>query len=159
MLLSGDEDTRIGVQIAQSFGVRVHLLGIRGQHWNQSRSLKRESDTTTEWSREEVGRFLTLAPTSEMDPDVRGEGYSASGINQSDREILEEGVMYCLQSCAPAELAELGPGYLVPPPLDSKLLRTCTTKLKRALDEPEKHLVRKLLKERAASMISRSGSR
>ena len=28
VLLSGDEDLRIGVQIAQSFGVRVHLIGI-----------------------------------------------------------------------------------------------------------------------------------
>ena len=28
VLLSGDEDVRIGVQIAQSFGVRVHLIGI-----------------------------------------------------------------------------------------------------------------------------------
>lgn len=28
VLMSGDEDVRIGVQIAQTFGVRVHLLGI-----------------------------------------------------------------------------------------------------------------------------------
>ena len=28
LLMSGDEDVRIGVQLAQSFGVRVHLLGI-----------------------------------------------------------------------------------------------------------------------------------
>ena len=28
LLLSGDEDVRIGVQIAQNHGVRVHLLGI-----------------------------------------------------------------------------------------------------------------------------------
>ena len=30
VLVSGDADVRIGVQIAQSFGVRVHLIGIRG---------------------------------------------------------------------------------------------------------------------------------
>ena len=29
LLLSGDEDVRIGVQIAQTYGVRVHLLGIQ----------------------------------------------------------------------------------------------------------------------------------
>ena len=28
ILLSGDEDVRIGVEIAQGFGVRVHVLGI-----------------------------------------------------------------------------------------------------------------------------------
>ena len=49
VVLSGDEDVRIGVQIAQSFGVRVHLIGIEPQN-NQSRTLAQESDTTTEWS-------------------------------------------------------------------------------------------------------------
>ena len=52
ILLSGDEDVRIGVQIAQSFGVRVHLLGLGAN--NQSRLLRQESDTTTEWQQPEV---------------------------------------------------------------------------------------------------------
>ena len=30
VVLTGDEDIRVGVQIAQSLGVRVHLLGIGG---------------------------------------------------------------------------------------------------------------------------------
>ena len=29
LVLSGDEDIKIGVQVAQTFGVRVHLLGIK----------------------------------------------------------------------------------------------------------------------------------
>ena len=29
ILVSGDEDLRVGVEIAQSFGIRVHLLGIQ----------------------------------------------------------------------------------------------------------------------------------
>ena len=47
VVLSGDEDVRVGVQIAQSLGVRVHLIGIEPRK-NQSRSLAQEADTTTE---------------------------------------------------------------------------------------------------------------
>jgi uncharacterized LabA/DUF88 family protein len=36
VVLSGDEDIRIGVQIAQSFGVRVHLIGIIPSRGSQS---------------------------------------------------------------------------------------------------------------------------
>ena len=36
ILLSGDEDLRIGVQIAQSFGVRVHLIRIEPTRGSQS---------------------------------------------------------------------------------------------------------------------------
>jgi uncharacterized LabA/DUF88 family protein len=36
VILSGDEDIRIGVQIAQSFGVRVHLIGIVPSRGSQS---------------------------------------------------------------------------------------------------------------------------
>lgn len=62
ILLSGDEDVRIGVQIAQSFGVRIHLVGTEPSRGSQSRYLTQESDTTTEWSKVDIGEFLTLKP-------------------------------------------------------------------------------------------------
>lgn len=54
VLLSGDEDVRIGVQIAPSFGVRVHLVGIAPSRGNQSRALRQEADTKLEWSASDV---------------------------------------------------------------------------------------------------------
>ena len=45
VLLSGDEDVRIGVEVAQSFGLRVHLLGIGNVERNVSRLLRMESDS------------------------------------------------------------------------------------------------------------------
>ncbi len=59
VLLSGDEDLRIGVQIAQSFGVKVHLLvGLQPARGNQSPQLIEEADTCREWGRQEVAAFL-----------------------------------------------------------------------------------------------------
>ena len=43
VLLSGDEDLRVGVQQAQEFGVRVHLLGIRPSRGSQSLFVVRSS--------------------------------------------------------------------------------------------------------------------
>jgi hypothetical protein len=60
VMLSGDEDIRIGVQIAQSFGVRVHLVGIAPSRGSQSMQLLRESDTTTEWDAATVSKFLSI---------------------------------------------------------------------------------------------------
>lgn len=62
VLVSGDEDVRVGVVLAQQFGVRVHLLGIEPSRANQSRSLKQESDTTTEWDKAAISAFLSYAP-------------------------------------------------------------------------------------------------
>ncbi|MHA1559978.1 MAG: NYN domain-containing protein, partial [Alphaproteobacteria bacterium] len=39
VLLSGDEDVRVGVQIAQNYGVRIHLLGIAPSRGSQSHQL------------------------------------------------------------------------------------------------------------------------
>ncbi len=60
VLLSGDEDVRVGVQIAQLYGVRIHLIGIEPSSESQSRRLMQESDTTTEWSRSDIGEILTI---------------------------------------------------------------------------------------------------
>ncbi|MEE9944080.1 MAG: NYN domain-containing protein [Pseudomonas asiatica] len=62
VLLSGDEDVRVGVQFAQNYGVRVHLIGVANQvgKKNQSSSLIQESDTHVQWSPEIVSSFLTV---------------------------------------------------------------------------------------------------
>lgn len=62
ILLSGDEDVRVGVQIAQQFGVRVHLIGIVPARGSQSRTLQQEVDTTTEWDKPTVQKFLIVSP-------------------------------------------------------------------------------------------------
>lgn len=60
LLLSGDEDLRVGVQLAQEFGVRVHLVGIKPSKGSQSLFLLQEADTTHELSVEDLSSFLSL---------------------------------------------------------------------------------------------------
>jgi uncharacterized LabA/DUF88 family protein len=62
VLVSGDEDVRVGVVLSQQFGVRVHLIGIHPARANQSRSLQQEADTLVEWDVSIVRRFLSYAP-------------------------------------------------------------------------------------------------
>jgi uncharacterized LabA/DUF88 family protein len=59
VLLSGDEDVRVGVQQAQEIGVRVHLLGVSPCRGSQSLLLMQEADTTHEWGKKEISTFLT----------------------------------------------------------------------------------------------------
>ena len=58
VLLSGDEDIRVGVQQAQDHGVRVHLLGIAPARSNQSDLLLQEADQRFEWDEDDVSTFL-----------------------------------------------------------------------------------------------------
>jgi uncharacterized LabA/DUF88 family protein len=62
VLLSGDEDIRVGVQQAQEFGVRVHLLGITPCRGTQSQFLLQEADTTYEWTLTDISAFMTHTP-------------------------------------------------------------------------------------------------
>jgi len=65
VLLSGDEDVRVGVQQAQEFGVRVHLLGVKPARGSQSLLLMQEADTTQEWADADVGSFLSIRAKDE----------------------------------------------------------------------------------------------
>jgi len=64
LILSGDEDIRIGVQVAQTFGVRIHLLGIKPASGSQSPDLIQEADTHQEWDAGVVGRWMSVATGS-----------------------------------------------------------------------------------------------
>ena len=62
LIMSGDEDIRVGVQLAQTYGIRVHLLGIQPARGSQSPDLIAEADTLTEWGRDTVAKWLSVVP-------------------------------------------------------------------------------------------------
>jgi hypothetical protein len=117
VLVSGDEDVRVGVVLAQQFGVRVHLLGIHPARANQSSSLQQEADTTVEWDASMVRRFLSYTP-----PVTPTAALTAAAA--SDLEAVLEPIVVAL---SPAELATLQARFKgdtsVPQEHDRSLLR------------------------------------
>jgi len=69
LVLSGDEDIRIGVQIAQTFGVQVHLLGIRPARGSQSPDLIQEADTHHEWTEDLIKSIISILD-QDFDPET-----------------------------------------------------------------------------------------
>jgi uncharacterized LabA/DUF88 family protein len=61
VLLSGDDDLRPGVELAQACGVRVHLVGIPPARENQAGALVQAADTLRELTEAEVRSFLSLS--------------------------------------------------------------------------------------------------
>lgn len=118
VLLSGDEDVRVGVLLAQQFGVRVHLVGIYPARSNQSRSLMQEADSCIEWNDSVVRTFLNYAPPSTP------AAASTAAVNTG----LEAAVDQLLMALAPADFQALKAQFTtgntqVPPEHDRGLLR------------------------------------
>jgi uncharacterized LabA/DUF88 family protein len=87
VIVSGDEDIRVGVQIAQSFGVRVHLVGIVPSRGSQSMNLLQESDTTTEWDVATISRFLSVKASAITAPSVAVSSTAISSTTRSSVNI------------------------------------------------------------------------
>jgi uncharacterized LabA/DUF88 family protein len=83
VLVSGDEDVRIGVQLAQSFGVRVHLVGIKPSGGNQSVELRQEADTCTELDLAVLKKIISMrrvaAVTLTANKKARSSGTKTGG--------------------------------------------------------------------------------
>lgn len=60
LIMSGDEDSRVGVQVAQTYGIRVHLLGIQPARGSQSPDLIAEADTLHEWADNKVRAWMAV---------------------------------------------------------------------------------------------------
>ncbi|BDE05865.1 hypothetical protein WPS_11410 [Vulcanimicrobium alpinum] len=72
ILVSGDEDILVGVQTAQAFGVRLHLLGI-DVHRTQSEKLRFEADVCHEWAEGVVAPWIALTTERAAAPPATGE--------------------------------------------------------------------------------------
>lgn len=151
VLLSGDEDIRVGVQQAQEYGVRVHLLGIKPSSGSQSVLLLQEADTTHEWDDTTVSKFLSCQPRpvelaaalpiEEVDVDLVG----AMGPNP-DVDLLDNLAGSVAESIQATEIEAILEVYeqthLLPRDIDVRLLTGSRSRLGRDLDPDEKRRLR-----------------
>lgn len=147
ILVSGDEDVRVGVQIAQNYGIRVHLLGIKPARGSQSTQLLQEADTTFEWDEGVVRRFLSIRAEEAPPTPVVIEQTSiaataiATQIRVADEYGIDEVVAEFVQDLQAADLdaivrfweSERG----VPSDFDRKILPRCRAALGRDLERSE----------------------
>ena len=154
VLLSGDEDIRVGVQIAQSFGVRVHLIGIEPNEGtrNQSYLLQQEADTIVEWSKEDIQEILSIKPDAETNlPVSRGQTGSEAIANDTG-DILDRVALEIFNSISETELQTLVEALSqdsrwIPKDYDGRLLAESGTRIGRDLYPNETRRIRDKFKE------------
>ncbi len=168
LLLSGDEDIRVGVQIAQTYGVRVHLLGLHPSRGSQSRLLMQEADTTTEWMPDLIGGFLAVRPEqAEVPVAARVTKSTSDGnaarpvrpnatLDESTRTIEQAALQGSSELTVP-ELQGLSAFWQtergVPQDTDKRLLRLVRTRLGRELDQAELKILRSHFRKAAKERI------
>lgn len=154
VLLSGDEDVRVGVQVAQTFGVRVHLLGIAPCRGSQSRQLIQEADTTTEWTKGIIETFLTTV----IEHNKQIGAVEPSTANQlSDREKIDETATAIANALDPASVTTLINYWEtsgdIPREFDGTLLGKCRLAVNRDLDISEKRQARSTFRNAVKSTV------
>jgi uncharacterized LabA/DUF88 family protein len=141
VLVSGDEDLRVGVQQAQEFGVRVHLIGIKPSRGSQSLFLLQEADTTHEWANAEISLFLTCKPKTVAAPEPATP--TATVADPNPLGAVAAKVVAGLDKAVLVALVESfeGVGQL-PRDVDRQLLAGGRSSIGRDLDSTEKKGIR-----------------
>ena len=153
LLMSGDEDVRIGVEIAQGLGVRVHLLGIVPSRGSQSKQLLLAADTTTEWDKETVSTLLevTSEPQWELDGIRKAAVPAPSNINDDVKAQLADLVTEVVLRIDDVRIGKLKEHFArdsrVPPEYDRPLLASARDTLGRDLTNDERSHLRRTYKE------------
>jgi uncharacterized LabA/DUF88 family protein len=149
VLISGDEDLRVGVQQAQEFGIRVHLVGIKPSRGSQSLFLLQEADTTHEWTEREVCEFMkceqkAVPPVVQVVPNV------VVGTNPFE-SVAAEVASRLDSSELPALIEAYESTRQLPRDIDARLLGGSRSLLRRDLNSDEKKQLRAVF----MSVISR----
>lgn len=143
-IVTGDGDMRIAVQIAQSFGVRVHLINLEPAGVSLNPQLRQEADIIHEISKLDVGKFLQLRASSAV---VLGSTAAVPGT-VSLEDAIKQSIRKVFSVLPPAELDDvkraLSPQSGIPQEYDRKLLGTCRSLLARDLQDSERRIMRNL---------------
>ena len=148
VLLSGDEDLRVGVQQAQEYGVRIHLLGIKPARGSQSISLLQEADATHQWEASDLRSFLRCSPHVQPDaPPPAAAVFTPDPQEGADApDPLEEVARQVADEVAKIEIAALVDSIRAtkqqPRAVDAKLLAISRRRLGNDLNSSQKSKVR-----------------
>lgn len=162
LLVSGDEDIRVGVQIAQTFGVQLHLLGIKPARGSQSPDLIREADTHTEWDETVVADLMTIRQPLEVQlPPVASPPVANAQAMQPSAMDLSSAVKICIDDTIDSldqisldsalRAFKVNPSS-VPPELDRPALGRLRSILKRELSDEERKQYRAQFRAELASL-------
>jgi NYN domain len=124
LLLTGDDDIRVGVQEAQQLGVRVHLIGIEPARENQAGLLVQEADSVHELVVSDVRSFLTRAPTRELPLTLPLSASATPGEPATGTTALELVAQRIARELLPEDVdaASRGPAAGIPAHIDRRLL-------------------------------------
>ncbi len=161
ILVSGDEDLRIAVQLAQTFGVRVHVLAIGDHNNNVSPALKMEADSFNSLDANWLAKHFqytdhlkTTAATTATSPQIGKDTQKAKTTKSATASPTEmtieqaaEAVSKELTRTLKAEtIAALKEHFKtsksVPPEYDGKLVAKTAAILTRELSNDEKRSAR-----------------
>lgn len=152
VLISGDEDTRVGVLQAQEFGVRIHLLGVAPNEKNQSNLLLQEADTCQTLDEAFLGDFLRKKQA------VRPEPKTSRTHPTIPEEVFKNAAQTVLDTLNEDELKALAKliadGEFVPKANDGHLLKTASIQLNRKLEPDETRELRQVFRELVLSSRS-----
>ena len=171
-VVTADTDVRIAVQIAQTFGVRVHLVGLEPSRVSQSPSLRQEVDTVHEIAKADVSKFLKLVTPAPPKPAVPlgpavviatapavvaaavPKASASMGPVKTIDQVIDEAIQKTL--APPADItalkAALAASTGVPMEYDRRLLGTCRTLLQRDLTGDERREMRSLFKKKVLTL-------
>jgi uncharacterized LabA/DUF88 family protein len=168
IVLSGDEDVRIGVQIAQTYGVRVHLLGIGPAGKSQSHQLMWEADTCIQWNETHVAKFMkfpkferaaraaalaALSETTQKPVPLVVEPKLVSPLQPGALELVVATVVGQLSAAELNDAVRALELDIVPNDTDRQMLKASQAIVGRALEHPEKATMRQLFKQQMRNHI------
>lgn len=172
ILVSGDEDLRIAVQLAQTFGVRVHVLAVGDATKNVSPALQMESDSvgtlTPEWltQRITINEPATVQrPTISASASIEAEATRTTSTTSSDksattpfdeavRAVAEELLSDVPPQATKSLEAHFKTNQTVPPEFDRKLIAKTGAALNRQLTGDEKRSARGIFVTVVRSKVS-----
>lgn len=147
ILISGDEDLRIAVQLAQTFGVRVHVLAVGDADKNVSPALKMEADSLEALDATWLKGHLNIAsaamssPTSVPPPSASATIKSLEDVARAvSNELLDEAGEDAVATLA----AHLKTSTTIPPEFDRKFIAKTAKQLGRKLTSDEMRKIRGL---------------
>jgi hypothetical protein len=164
VIISGDEDLRIAVQIAQSFGVRVHILAAGDASKNVSPELQMEADSAealdSDWFRRHLELVAISKPIATPGRIEPAPAIDDPQIQSSNTEEIAIGIVQSLVANLTSEqkgqlFEHFNQNRTVPPEYDRPLIAQVSTALSnRRLSGTEMRAIRGIFVTTIRNVVS-----